>query len=60
MSPKNRVREAFEELFYDYKVDLTLTAHLHAYERLAPVYNNKMVHSEYDSVNVIKGANAPV
>ncbi len=33
------LRNTFEDLFYQNKVDLVLAGHLHNYERLMPVYN---------------------
>jgi hypothetical protein len=32
------MRESFEELFYQHKVDLVLQGHVHAYERTHPIY----------------------
>ena len=36
------VRTAFEDLFHQYKVDLSFWGHEHSYERLFPVYNYTM------------------
>lgn len=39
---------------------MLLFAHVHAYERMAPVYNNKTVTSEYDTNNMHVNPRAPV
>jgi len=33
---------AFEDMFYQFGVDLHISGHVHAYERQAPVYRNQM------------------
>jgi len=38
------MKEFYEEIFYNGKVDLVLTGHLHAYERLSPIYKNEIDH----------------
>lgn len=53
------VRNAFEDLWYNYKVDFVINAHVHAYERLAPVYKNQSVPCEYQDQNTCIGAKAP-
>jgi hypothetical protein len=35
------MRDSMEDLFYDYRVNIALMGHVHAYERTHPVYNNK-------------------
>ena len=35
----DRVRLAYEELFYNYNVTMYISAHEHCYERLCPIYN---------------------
>ncbi|WPH04367.1 Hypothetical protein R9X50_00725700 [Acrodontium crateriforme] len=32
-------KDVFEPLFYQHNVDLVLSGHVHAYERIAPIYN---------------------
>ena len=39
-SSGQKVRDLYEELFYKYKVDLVLTGHTHAYERMFPIYKS--------------------
>jgi len=41
------MKDFFEDIFYNGKVDLVLTGHLHSYERLLPIYNNEI---DYNSV----------
>jgi len=38
------MRLVLEPIFYDYKVDVFLTGHVHGYERTHHVYNNKTTH----------------
>ncbi|XP_018432420.1 PREDICTED: acid phosphatase type 7 [Nanorana parkeri] len=40
---------ALEELFYKYGVDLEIWAHEHSYERLWPVYDNKVYNGSTDA-----------
>jgi calcineurin-like phosphoesterase family protein len=54
------VEDAFEELFYEFKVDLMLYGHVHAYERFAPAYKNQSVASEYSDLHTEVNANAPI
>ena len=39
--------EFYEEIFYNAKIDLVLSGHTHAYERLFPIYNNTI---DFDSI----------
>jgi hypothetical protein len=54
------VRTAFEDLWYNAKVDLAIESHVHAYERLASVYQNESVPCEYQDNNTYINAKAPV
>jgi hypothetical protein len=42
-------KDVFEPLLYEYKVDLVLSGHVHAYERNAPVYDNRADLAELDN-----------
>jgi hypothetical protein len=35
------MRDSMEELFYQYKINIVFSGHVHAYERTYPVYKNK-------------------
>jgi len=54
------IRDNFEDLFFNYKVDFVMTAHKHSYERLYPVYKGKIISQSYDNpeypVYVVNGA----
>ncbi|OWF35193.1 acid phosphatase type 7-like [Mizuhopecten yessoensis] len=54
------VKNGLEDLFYAQGVDLILQAHEHSYERLWPVYKNKVVAKNYNNpqapVHIISGA----
>ncbi|XP_072023967.1 acid phosphatase type 7-like [Amphiura filiformis] len=43
------VRTAYEDLFYKYGVDLYIGAHEHNYERMWPIYNNKIYNGSMDA-----------
>jgi len=47
----DRLRKEAEELFYNYKVNLVITGHVHSYERTYPVYNNQLIQDNYESPN---------
>lgn len=49
-----------EDLMLEYKVDLFFQAHVHNYERTAPVYRNVTVISEYDTDHMHINPRAPV
>lgn len=49
-----------EDLFYKYKVDLAIGAHVHNYERQAAIYKNQTVESESDTANSHHNAKAPI
>jgi len=42
------MRNLYEEIIYKAKVDFVLAGHVHAYERLYPIYNGT---ADMDSVN---------
>lgn len=54
------VRKAFEQTWYNAKVDLVITSHVHAYERLASVYQNQSVPCGYEDFNTCVNAKAPI
>mmetsp|Transcript_900 Transcript_900/g.2137 ORF Transcript_900/g.2137 Transcript_900/m.2137 type:complete len:440 (-) Transcript_900:327-1646(-) len=54
------VQAAFEDLFYQYGVDLQIYGHVHAYERMAPVYKNESVSSDYETYNYYYNPHAPI
>jgi len=60
ISDPANLQTAMEGLFHQYGVDLMLTGHVHAYERMYPTYNNKATSQSYDNpeatVYVISGA----
>jgi len=46
------LRSAFEELLHKYKVDMYLAGHVHAYERMFPVYDERIdPQTTYEYVN---------
>lgn len=46
---KTQLRAAVEELFHTYHVDLYICGHVHAYERMYPIYQDVKVTSSYDN-----------
>lgn len=54
------IRGVWEDLFYQYKVDILMNAHVHTYERLNPAYNNQAASNKYTSLHLIRGAGAPL
>ena len=54
------VRSVYEEIWHKYKVDFVIASHVHAYERLGPVYQNSSVPCEQQGLNTCKNASAPV
>jgi len=45
------LREAVEELFHRYGVDMYICGHVHAYERMWPIYKGKAVQKDYFQPN---------
>ena len=60
ISAAPQVRAAFEDFWYDYKVDLMISGHVHAYERFTPVYRNQSVPCEYEDLHTCVNAEAPL
>jgi hypothetical protein len=54
------LRGIFEDLWFNYSVDVVVGGHVHAYERLANVYRNQSVPCNSQSFNYCQGAKAPV
>lgn len=54
------VRKVFEDIFYNYNADIVITGHVHAYERLGPVYQNNSVPCQHQNANICVNAKAPV
>jgi Icc-related predicted phosphoesterase len=54
------VRKTFEGLWKEFNVDLIVSAHVHAYERIRPVFKEKPVACDEESKNLIVGCHAPV
>lgn len=54
------LKNKLEDLMYTNGVDVFFQAHLHNYERDAPVYKNLTVPSEFDGENIHIGAKAPI
>ena len=50
----------FEDLWYDHGVDIVIASHVHAYERLGPVYKNQSMPCEEQSQNLCINAKAPI
>eukprot|EP00122_Pirum_gemmata_P014079 Pgem_evm1s13118 len=52
-------REAFEQLFINYGVDLYLSGHVHRYERMFPMKNGQVTQTDYNEpeapVHIISG-----
>lgn len=47
-SSADKMRELLEEILMEYKVDLILAGHVHAYQRLYPIYEGKI---DFKSMN---------
>ena len=58
--PATRLRSEVEALFFDFKVDLVLTGHVHSYERSYPVFDGTVVTTSYTApgapVYILQGA----
>lgn len=53
------LRNGLEDLFYDYSVDLVVSAHLNVYERLAPLYRSEIRLGDNSTFNTYKDPKAP-
>ncbi|GAA5845342.1 hypothetical protein JCM11251_008002, partial [Rhodosporidiobolus azoricus] len=42
-------QEAFEQIFYDYNVDIYFNGHVHTYERFYPMFNGTVDPNHYDN-----------
>jgi hypothetical protein len=51
------MRAIYEPLFHDAQVDLVFAGHVHAYERMFPVYNNKTMAGATTFINIGDGGN---
>jgi len=51
------MRESYEDLLYKFKVDISFTGHIHAYERTAPIYNWTVVPDGMVTLVVGNGGN---
>jgi predicted phosphodiesterase len=49
ISDPANLQKAMEDLFYKYGVDLFLTGHVHAYERMYPTYANSATSQDYNN-----------
>ena len=56
----DRMRLFFEDVWYNHGVDLVISSHVHAYERLGPVYRNVSVPCQEQSYHTCVNAKAPV
>lgn len=56
----SKIRDNFEDLWYNYKVDLVLTGHVHNYERMHATYNSQYQGCNVTSQNYCQGAKAPI
>ena len=54
------IRKQFEDLWFDFKVDLVITAHVHLYERLHPTYKSEYIACNVTTENYCQGAKAPL
>ena len=54
------VRGIFEDVWYNNSVDLVIGGHVHAYERLGSVYQNKSIPCTTQNFNLCQGAKAPI
>lgn len=54
------IRHNLEDIFYENSVDLILAAHVHHYERQAPIYKNMTMPSEKNDTHFYLNPKAPI
>ena len=54
------LRDMHEDLWYNYKVDVVITAHVHYYERFGPMYKSENKGCNVTTNNYCQGARAPI
>ena len=54
------LRDAFEDIFYNYSVDIVMQAHQHNYERTTPIYKNQSLIRENDDEHTHYSPRAPI
>ncbi len=45
------IQSAFEDIMHEEKVDIFVAGHVHAYERMYPVYKSNVTSTDYNNVN---------
>jgi Icc-related predicted phosphoesterase len=55
-----QMRKLFEDIFYEFKIDLVLAGHVHNYERLLPIYKGKADNESSSSPNTYINPKYPV
>lgn len=54
------LQKAFDNVFYQYNVDLYISGHIHSYERLYPIYDHKVTTFDYlnpkSTIYLVQGA----
>ena len=54
------LRDMHEDMWYNNKVDVVITAHVHYYERFGPMYKNENKGCNVTTNNYCQGAKAPI
>lgn len=52
----DKLKKEAEDIFYNNKVDLVITGHIHSYERTYPVYKNQIYEVGQAPIHVMQGA----
>ncbi len=55
-----RTREAFEELFFNYSVDVVIAGHVHNYERNSAIYKSSPIPCDLDIPTHLHNCEAPI